>query len=379
MTSRPPGLDPTNTRRINELIVGLQKKLGVSSLVITHDMASALAVSDRVALLEGGRIVVEVDAKEARKNPPSSFDSSCAEKVRMNKDRSLEVKVGLFVVLVAVVAVVAVMLLGKSRHVFEQRAKLHATFNDVAGLVQGAPVRISGVNVGTVSQIMFVRAQRRPLIQVNMQITLSSLGLVRADSVARISSQGLLGDKIIEISAGSTASAAVASGGEIQTAESPDLDSMLRQTGAVLDDARKVADRLAVAVDQFADAKTIGAMRESMLHIHGLLHQADKGRGLAHSLFYDERTSDEIDRLLASLNRVARARRSRRRAHRQRARRHRRRRAAGAQQRLARGQERGHGRRAHRRLRTEDSNTADRALSSRSSPTSSMRPAIWRR
>jgi phospholipid/cholesterol/gamma-HCH transport system substrate-binding protein len=222
----------------------------------------------------------------------------------MDKDRRLEVRVGVFVLATAAVAMGAVLLLGKSRHVFEERAKLTATFTDVGGLVQGAPVRISGVNVGTVSNIMFVRASRRPLIQVDMQIVQSALGLVRADSVARISSQGLLGDKIIEIDAGSTAAAAVASGGEIKSATSPDLDQMFRQAGAVLDDARRVADRAATAVDQFADTKTIAAMRESMLHIHGLLHQADKGRGLAHALFYDEKTGDELDRTLAGLDRL---------------------------------------------------------------------------
>lgn len=64
------GLDPTNTLRINELIVALREKLRVSSLVITHDMSVALAVADRVALLEHGRIVVTVSADEARHNPP---------------------------------------------------------------------------------------------------------------------------------------------------------------------------------------------------------------------------------------------------------------------------------------------------------------------
>jgi phospholipid/cholesterol/gamma-HCH transport system ATP-binding protein len=64
------GLDPTNTRRINELIVSLQARLGVTSIVITHDMESALAVSDRVALLSRGRIALTVDADEARRTPP---------------------------------------------------------------------------------------------------------------------------------------------------------------------------------------------------------------------------------------------------------------------------------------------------------------------
>jgi phospholipid/cholesterol/gamma-HCH transport system ATP-binding protein len=69
------GLDPANTRRINELIVTLQERLQVTSIVITHDMQSALAVADRVALLEAGRIVLTVDADEARARPPAPLET----------------------------------------------------------------------------------------------------------------------------------------------------------------------------------------------------------------------------------------------------------------------------------------------------------------
>ncbi len=50
------GLDPTNVEKITELILDLQRKLGVTSVVVTHDMASALKVSDRLAMLKEGRI-----------------------------------------------------------------------------------------------------------------------------------------------------------------------------------------------------------------------------------------------------------------------------------------------------------------------------------
>ena len=62
------GLDPTNTKRISELIVKMQKELGVTSLVVTHDMASAFAVADRIALLHQ-KIIAQVGSKqEIRKN-----------------------------------------------------------------------------------------------------------------------------------------------------------------------------------------------------------------------------------------------------------------------------------------------------------------------
>jgi phospholipid/cholesterol/gamma-HCH transport system ATP-binding protein len=68
------GLDPTNARRINELILGLKKELGVTAIVISHDIAATLAVCDRVALLEAGRIVLTVDKTEAEKSPPEPLE-----------------------------------------------------------------------------------------------------------------------------------------------------------------------------------------------------------------------------------------------------------------------------------------------------------------
>ncbi len=50
------GLDPTNTNRINELIIDLQKRFKVTSLVVTHDMNSAFKISDRLALLYDKKI-----------------------------------------------------------------------------------------------------------------------------------------------------------------------------------------------------------------------------------------------------------------------------------------------------------------------------------
>jgi phospholipid/cholesterol/gamma-HCH transport system substrate-binding protein len=210
--------------------------------------------------------------------------------------------VGLFVVATVVLGAIGIVLLGKSRHVFEPRVRLRAIFSDVAGLVQGAPVRLSGVNVGTVAQIQFVGAVPRPQILVELDVTRTAVDLVRGDSVARISSQGLLGDKIVAISVGSNVAPAVGSGGEVKTASAPDLDKMLQQASAVIDDARRAADRTAAAFEQIADPKTVAQIKESILHIHGLLRATEKGVGLAHAIFYDKRTADELTRLETNLS-----------------------------------------------------------------------------
>lgn len=52
------GLDPANSRRIGELIASLQERLGVTSVIVTHDLALCFAVSDRVGLLDEGQMAV---------------------------------------------------------------------------------------------------------------------------------------------------------------------------------------------------------------------------------------------------------------------------------------------------------------------------------
>lgn len=62
------GLDPTNARRINNLICEMQKLLNVTSIVVTHDMESAFEVSDRMAMLYKGKIAAVGTTNEIRKS-----------------------------------------------------------------------------------------------------------------------------------------------------------------------------------------------------------------------------------------------------------------------------------------------------------------------
>jgi phospholipid/cholesterol/gamma-HCH transport system ATP-binding protein len=63
------GLDPANSRRIGQLIQALQAELSATSVVVTHDIDLCFAISDRVALLQGGRLGAEGPAEEVRVHP----------------------------------------------------------------------------------------------------------------------------------------------------------------------------------------------------------------------------------------------------------------------------------------------------------------------
>lgn len=65
------GLDPINTERINHLIRGLKKALTVTSIVVTHDMKSAFSISDRMAMVQAGEIILQGTPQDfERSNDP---------------------------------------------------------------------------------------------------------------------------------------------------------------------------------------------------------------------------------------------------------------------------------------------------------------------
>lgn len=63
------GLDPINTARVNHLIMGLQKRLKITSIVVTHDMKSAFAISDRMAMVHTGKIISSGTVEQFRSSP----------------------------------------------------------------------------------------------------------------------------------------------------------------------------------------------------------------------------------------------------------------------------------------------------------------------
>ncbi|MBR1609085.1 MAG: ATP-binding cassette domain-containing protein [Kiritimatiellae bacterium] len=68
------GLDPVTSRRIDELVSDLSSRLGITSVVVTHDLHSALSISDRIAMLGGGKVLAI--------EPPASFIRSTIPQAR---------------------------------------------------------------------------------------------------------------------------------------------------------------------------------------------------------------------------------------------------------------------------------------------------------
>ncbi|OGV48676.1 MAG: hypothetical protein A2X49_01430 [Lentisphaerae bacterium GWF2_52_8] len=88
------GLDPVMSRKIDELVLSLNHKLKITSIVVTHDLCSAFGIADRVAMLDAGR-VIECGGPEDFKNSKNEYvQNFLAAQFNTSKLRSMEMHNG---------------------------------------------------------------------------------------------------------------------------------------------------------------------------------------------------------------------------------------------------------------------------------------------
>lgn len=220
----------------------------------------------------------------------------------MDADRRLSVVVGLFVIGALALFAAAVLSLTAQRGPWLPRYTLFAHFTNGQGLIDGAPVRLAGKDVGIVESVSFAEpGAGKPPVQVRLRVDTSVQERIRADSTATIGTIGLLGDKYVELSMGSPDAEILADGAEITSITPGDLFEVMQKGTQALDGVAALAANVNRAVDQFNDAKGGARIADAAEGISKIVEQVEKGSGLLHSLVYDEYKGGGVESISRSL------------------------------------------------------------------------------
>jgi len=208
-----------------------------------------------------------------------------------------EVKVGIFVLIGLIVAGAIIFLVGDERRVFDKHFRLHAAFDDVAGLKPGAPVRMGGVDVGTVDAVEFGTTSADKRLHVYFTLVRVAYDRVRDDSTVTIANKGLLGDKMLEITQGAEGRPKIPDGGEIKVVPPQDLGRFIVKAEEITDLTKKVLSNLEVATKVASDPKVAEDLKASVAAVRILLADAAASDGFAHRLLSDPKMADHLDQL----------------------------------------------------------------------------------
>src|SRR5258706_9123113 len=143
-------------------------------------------------------------------------------------------RLGLFIVFTLAILAVGVFLIGDKEMMFRSTYRALANFDNVSGLAEGASVRVGGIQKGTVDKIQLPdRADGK--VYVVLTLDRSTHNVVKKDSVASIKSEGLLGDKYVEVSFGSEASPQLKDRDLIGSQPPLDMSDLMKKTDQLLD------------------------------------------------------------------------------------------------------------------------------------------------
>lgn len=216
-----------------------------------------------------------------------------------------EAKVGVFVLVGLIVTGFVVFLIGDERRLFERQVGFSAVFHDVQGLKPGAPIRMGGIDIGTVGRIAYGDDPNDDRLYVDLKIVRAEAIRIREDAVALIANKGLLGDKMLEVRGGTSSRPPLKEGSTLASEEEAGIGNLMTQVGSMAQKAGEILNNLEVATKGIADEELQENVRGSVRAMHTILKHVAEGDGYAHRLLADPREADRLSSTLANFDRTS--------------------------------------------------------------------------
>ena len=208
----------------------------------------------------------------------------------MMKESGYQWKLGMFVVIGLVLFVGTIYFVGKQKNLFGSTFELYSKFNSVSGLAVGNNVRLSGINVGTVDDIDFLTDTT---VVIKMVIKEEVRQYIKKDAFASISSDGLMGDKVLVISAGKNSTVLVENNDYIKSKKAVEMDDLMVSVKKSVDNAAVITAELA----QFSSSMNNGNGALSKL-----ISDEEFGNSIKNTILNLENSTTEFKRFTVNMN-----------------------------------------------------------------------------
>lgn len=246
----------------------------------------------------------------------------------MRRKIDIEVKAGIFLVFSGILLMATILLMGGGKTLFEKRYELSVVIPDAGGLSKGAAVRSGGLKIGRVDAIQFSEDYRS--VKVTMLIDQTFQERVRTDSVVKLQTQGVLGDKFLEITSGSPESPAAPAGGTILAEQAKDLSAVIADgssavqllkenlanlkeiTGAmaknkqmenIMSDLSETTSNLKAFSQQMKSGKAMTELNQTLANLRSVSEKMKNGEGTIGALLSDASLYEDLKNLIGGANR----------------------------------------------------------------------------
>jgi phospholipid/cholesterol/gamma-HCH transport system substrate-binding protein len=205
-------------------------------------------------------------------------------------DNKKAIKVGIFLFLGIIIFLIGVFTLGSQKKAFVKSFKINVIFDDIQGLKVGNNVWFSGVKIGTIKKIQFYGSSQ---VQVSLSIEEEAHQYIHKNAKASISSDGLIGNKIIVIDGGTPKYPFIEDGDQIVVNPALSTDDMMKTLQVNNKNLVEITTDFKTLAKNLVDGKgTIGA----------LLADDEIARNFKSIVVNLQKTTAEANRMIAELN-----------------------------------------------------------------------------
>jgi phospholipid/cholesterol/gamma-HCH transport system substrate-binding protein len=153
-----------------------------------------------------------------------------------------KIRLGLFIAGGTILFLITIFIIGRQKNLFNPVFKLYTNFHNVSGLKVGSNIRFSGIEVGTVDNIIIINDST---VKVDMLIQKDVQKFIKTDCEAGIGSAGIIGDRILIISQGSNEAPLANEYQYIPSKEPVETDAIMNSLKVTAYNAEIVSNELA--------------------------------------------------------------------------------------------------------------------------------------
>ncbi len=232
-----------------------------------------------------------------------------------------DLKVGLVLLASLITLIVLILSASGEFRAFERKFTLRTHVSEVDGLAPGNEVRLAGISFGKVEAVRFGELPSTPGDRNTVEIVMSvdpklARDLVRSDSMATLGSIGLLGDKVVDISAGTKNGGPVQSGALLRSSETGNIRKIISGVDPLIGDLGDTVEQLKGITSRINQGKgTLGQLinnpriyqdlDNTVLEARDLINRIREGEGTAGRFIKDPALYEDTRRTLQRLEQVA--------------------------------------------------------------------------
>jgi phospholipid/cholesterol/gamma-HCH transport system substrate-binding protein len=236
---------------------------------------------------------------------------------------------GIFISILLLVVMVTIFMLNKENPIFSSRVMIRTEVKNAQNLKEGAAVQLRGIKIGSINSIVFKDLET---LTINLGVSSQYVEWIKKDSTLSFKTQGVLGDKFLEISGGTADAPSVEDGDILVTSEASQIEHIINKSedlmvaaGSILTKFDRIissvennrlervltnletltanTNKVMVTLNDKRLAESIGNFKASSDSITRMTKRIEDGPGTLHALIYDQGLHEDLRSLVGGANR----------------------------------------------------------------------------